>query len=956
MAVNTTSEQALREMEQFLKDTSDEGQQNPFLLSAAVLISFEPENLVPFTRADDTPEMGWNDFFLYCDPVKRVATGNWWQLRPLVRQQALQQLGSREGFRQALAVNPDRAKEPLQLLYEQVLTGAPIDVERLQREELVSLSYMMEWLKYLPSPELAVLQQEVQKAIPMADLLVPLYKLAGTQFVGRRSQLNAMAEYVGILPQPTDFFSSTRRFFRNALNDLGDHPPLLIHGPGGIGKSTLIAKFILNNAGHRNDNLPFAYLDTDRTIIEPRRPQTYFIEAARQLMLQCPEQQEELLNIKEALTKSLQREDQFESAKGGYVGGAMALEFGRVISRIKTPVLIVIDTFEEVQFLGKEVVNGVWSLLMNAQSAAPNLRIIVGGRVIVENRPVQELPLKELDQEEAVELIGGELEKVIEPSEVKAIAGDIINVAGLNPMSLRLALTIVQEQGIHNLKKVSTRNWFMQRVRTEVVQARLYGRILNHIHNDEVRQLAFPGLVVRRITADIILQVLAGPCNLDITTPEEAADLLDLLADEGALVSRDLTDGALYHRQDVRRVMLKDLKEQVNTTVIKAIHKNAVNFYNTYSDPISRAEEIYHRLALGEEPAAIEKRWMPGIENRLRNALEELPQQGLLWLSAKLGVTLDENMLKTAGLEDWENITAVSAGYSLQTGNTQQALEAIRQRNDRSPNSPLYRLELEALRSLSLYQEAAFLVDEMLASFPQATEPSIRSEINLQAAFAKEALGLNEEAIRYVKQASVELPPEPNKDGIRTLVTHMRLLRKMGDRKDNERKLLVAQAIQWLANKELLASLREYPALFREIVAELGKVMPQLLENAIDWLGIELRNDQQVGTLSQALVDWNTQLQKEADTKVGELQLRAGLDDDLLPTWFNYIKKSNATRLTSNIQHWRKELYVNDIDRKGKGIVDFDKALVDIFRNNVDISINKDLLQGGSGYGFTTFK
>ena len=42
----------------------------------------------------------------------------------------------------------------------------------------------------------------------------------------------------------------------------------------------------------------------------------------------------------------------------------------------------------------------------------------------------------------------------------------------------------------------------------EVLQGVLFRRILGHIHTPEIRQLAHPGLVLRRITPDLIKEVL----------------------------------------------------------------------------------------------------------------------------------------------------------------------------------------------------------------------------------------------------------------------------------------------------------------------------------------------------------------------------------------------------------------------------------------------------------------
>ena len=95
--------------------------------------------------------------------------------------------------------------------------------------------------------------------------------------------------------------------------------------------------------------------------------------------------------------------------------------------------------------------------------------------------------------------------------------------------------------------------------------------------------------------------------------------------------------------------------------------------------------------------------------------MEELPVDARIWLSGKLGVTPDTGLLKKAGLEKWEEITARTAHRFLSNGNADNALKLMRDRQERSPASPLYRLELESLRLLGLYEEALLKMKPLAA-------------------------------------------------------------------------------------------------------------------------------------------------------------------------------------------------------------------------------------------------
>jgi hypothetical protein len=140
----------------------------------------------------------------------------------------------------------------------------------------------------------------------------------------------------------------------------------------------------------------------------------------------------------------------------------------------------------------------------------------------------------------------------------------------------------------------------------------------------------------------------------------------------------------------------------------------------------------------------------------------------------------------------------------------------------------------------------------------------------------------------------------------------------------------------------ILSSLRSNPALLQELVAESGKLIPELLDNAIDWIGIDVQNDQQKGLLADALKNWNTELRSKSRGDLGELVERAGVNEDNQLGWLKYVNDNTNKMLTRNIQHWRKEISVNN--SKNETTVNFDKALVDIYRHNVDMSINKNFI------------
>ena len=60
--------------------------------------------------------------------------------------------------------------------------------------------------------------------------------------------------------------------------------PFVIWGVGGVGKTTLISKFMLEHAEAAVGHYPFAYLDFDRNTISARRPSGLLMEMCLQVV------------------------------------------------------------------------------------------------------------------------------------------------------------------------------------------------------------------------------------------------------------------------------------------------------------------------------------------------------------------------------------------------------------------------------------------------------------------------------------------------------------------------------------------------------------------------------------------------------------------------------------------------------------------------------------------------
>ena len=847
--------------------------------AAAVLATFEPPRLQPFAH-ESVPD-AWHKLLADCEPVDAPFGPGRWRLRDHVRRGALRRLHERGELARALESNPSRERnDPLQIAIETIIADEIPSLFKLRREDLAAYGVAREWFDgIVPVPS----EAELRAALPIAEVLSPLRQLADG-FVGRQSELAMLEDFVGAL-DARSIRSVVRRGIGAVAASVSGRLPLFVHGPGGVGKSTLIAKFVLEHVDVASDlRLPFAYLDIDRPVIDPQRPATLLLEAMRQLRLQFPDQADELSAMIDELKAGLERVDPHEVYKShspqdramwGFIDWAQA----RLVHETAQPLVLVVDTFEEVQFLGNSAVDGVWRLLDQLQSEIDTLRVVVAGRALPRERGCKPLLLSELDSEGARALLRRRIEMDVahlgEPPSDRQL-DEIMGVVGRSPMSLRLAAQIVAQQGIEKLRGVETRNFLFLHLRTEKVQAQLYGRILAHIHDPAVRRLAYPGLVVRRITPQVIREVLAAPCGVTLDTPDAADTLFAALARELALFEPDVPTGqaadatgpvepggagaspaAVRHRLDVRRMMLRDLLSNVPARTVRSIDEGAVAYYARQPGPRARAEEIYHRLRLAQPLDQVAARWIEGVGDHLRTAPEELPPRQRLWLTTRLGATPPTELLAEADLDTWEENIARDAQRALEAGSPRSVLDIMAVRRERTAASPLFRLEAEAHRLIGDNEAARACALRGIESAAAAGDGTVSLDLHLFVAAIDEGEDKLEAAMTRLEAARpLVAEGDTGADALRLLTARIRLRRLLGREFDCEREELIGQ-LSALLTPAAMTELRGRPALLRELVAEVGDRNVELVRVGLDVVGLELGDGAPLQRLLEALADAN---------------------------------------------------------------------------------------------------
>jgi AAA ATPase domain len=449
------------------------------------------------------------------------------------------------------------------------------------------------------------------------------------------------------------------RAFAEEASDAAQPVPLLpVTGIGGAGKSTVLGHLILpyldRIAAGVLTGPAVVVIDFDRVLFRPDAELELSFELSRQLGYAAPVAAADFSALRYQV-RSEQREsgsDTFQgssrSASASREVSGFEREMGRLIELHQMqdrPVLLVLDTFEEWQREQphpNEQQAG-WNLpesrIADWISTVRNEMRLAGLRVVISGRA----ELADAETRPAVHI--GDLEPAAAQALLAAIgvnsadAPKLVRLTGRNPLTLHVAARFYR-----GLRRRARREFLAgdpvsaSGLNEELQRAVLYGRFLDHIADDRVRKLAHPGLVLRRVTPDLVRSVLALHCGLGAIDQATAEELTARLAAEVWLV-RQAPDG-LHHRSEVRRAMLKLMVDDPQyVAVARQIHADAVRWYRDGRDPVlsgdaAGVEALYHELMLetGDEPVHgydwaaedADYRW-ERLARELGEAVTELP-------------------------------------------------------------------------------------------------------------------------------------------------------------------------------------------------------------------------------------------------------------------------------------------------------------------------------------------
>jgi|GEM_PF-2026479 len=737
-----------------------------YVLAASVLDTFNPDTvrpLIPQQGGDSASHDAEFDALLSNAVATQTGESSFaWRLSDETRKEAIGFLYSNNLLEHAIKLNTDAVVErnEYQNIFEMFATGQKPALEGQSLEELQA---SLQAIRLLGNTELELPdERKVASMVLRESALEELRRLADAHFTGRDRELETLEEFVDAVPSS----SLWRRFTRSAGNlasdllgkrELVQRLPLLVTGRGGIGKSAFLAKFLLDHITRVDDGtLAFAYLDFDRTAIWPDEPLTLLADIAFQLSNQIPAVSVPLLDMHSRIVEELAEGqsftadyDSFESFEGNNLSASRTTrythEFEKILSEVfsrrsSITLLLLMDTFEEVTQRGTTYVDALWSFMEKLQDVLPRLRVVISGRSgLPKDIPHGLLELPPLDKRTVNSLLRSY--GLTDQRNIDAITERV----GGHPLSVKLTIQLLQSMARNGatLDECARDRLFEEKWNQKLVDGVLYRRIVDHIDDPLVKKLANPGFALREVTPQILLDVLNGPCDLQLGSLEEAKGLFSKLARYNSLVS-PRSEWILHHRPEIRAMVLDKLL-LVSRQQCLDIWKNAVEFYSAQLTIRARAEELYYRMMLGALSDQLDDRWIPGVEKHLMGTRAELPQGARDFLEYRVLLSDQRSQpgQRTSQASSRDLRTVQEMKRALALARPERALEIYRADHKKEmpdPAGPLFPLVARAHAQLRDFGRALDMVERGLAWLERETMSATYAYLDLLLLQAQIAL------------------------------------------------------------------------------------------------------------------------------------------------------------------------------------------------------------------------
>lgn len=348
-----------------------------------------------------------------------------------------------------------------------------------------------------------------------------------------------------------------------------------VGGIGGVGKSTLLAE-VRNR--QRAAGTICLLLDFDRPGIEGGDRLGLSREIARQVAETVGAPGAELYrDIAAASVESGEKGPSKISLSGDLLD-----KVGAVLVAADRPVLLSLDTLEALTWRGDSAANGLVDWLGQFNLVVLKLAVIAAGR--------ETLPQAIADLATTVPLAGlpdpAARQFLLKAFKLEGPAADsLIAFAKGNPLVLRLGAKVLEADGGRKALAELPAD-----AEAHIKAGLLYRLILSRIPDEDLKAIAHPGLLLRQINAQLLIDVVAPEVGLAVADLVQAQDLLNRLKAHAWLVQEH--DGWLLHRSDLRPVLL-DAQLCENPQRTKRIFASAAEWHGRNGPAVLA---LYYRL------------------------------------------------------------------------------------------------------------------------------------------------------------------------------------------------------------------------------------------------------------------------------------------------------------------------------------------------------------------------
>lgn len=526
-----------------------------------------------------------------------------------------------------------------QKVINRILQGGPYNMAEVEETELPYWIQAVRW--FAPLDNTLPTAAEVNKVLERKRIRSRLSVLGGNDFKGRDKETDTLKTW----------------YQKN-------NGPIMVTGIGGIGKSALISHFALG----LSEKTPLLWLDFDSPQIAP----------------------DDALSMLRALSEQITTQvENFSAPPVTNDWEQMAIQFGENFSKALSglpPPLLILDGFEVAQHA--KHYQEIWKLLELVLTKCADMRIIVSGRSKVTTLSLGGKPAADPVALEGMEVKDATAFLAQYKIRKKDVVDKVIAISKGIPLVLKLAVHFIGQGG--KMEELP------DKLPRELVEGYLYQRILDRVMETSLKPISSKALVLRKVTLDIIKKILPEYIPKELTAEETFEGLsreLGLITENesvsGVSVTVSAQSGVLQLRPELRTATIK-LLEIENLASVKEIDQKAANFYKKQdlSNFDNRAELIYHLLRIDNLKEA-DQYWQTECAPLLKYTEEDLAesaQNARSWLKGKIGQVITETI---DNIKIWEIESVKQILNMLSRGHFRGIYEVLKQRTERSENSPL---------------------------------------------------------------------------------------------------------------------------------------------------------------------------------------------------------------------------------------------------------------------------